>query len=70
MKKKEMIKQLVLEWVRNSVDQQQRTERFIGHDALESRIDRNWTKEGIESHYDRWNRGEENIETTIKELRR
>lgn len=48
MTKKEMIKELVLAWVRNAPTKEYREHRFVDHDAMETRLDRKWTKEGIE----------------------
>ena len=48
MTKKEMIKELVLAWVRNAPTKEYREHRFVDHDTMENRLDRKWTKEGIE----------------------
>lgn len=69
MTKKEMIKKLVLDWVRNASGDE-RKNRFVHHDAIENRIDRKWTREGIESSYDMYKRGDKNIERTIAWLDR
>ena len=48
MTKKEMIKELVKAWVRNAPTKEYRENRFVDHDTMENRLDRKWTKEGIE----------------------
>lgn len=48
MTKKEMIKELVKAWVRNAPTKEYWEHRFIHHDTMENRLDRKWTKEGIE----------------------
>ena len=57
MTKKEMIKALVLAWVRNAKDRKAREQRFICHDSKESKLDRIWTKGGIESIMNQFNNG-------------
>lgn len=52
MNKKEMISYLVREWVKSAKDKETRELRFIKHDEVENKLNKNWTKEGIKWAYD------------------
>lgn len=66
MTKKEMIKELVLAWVRNAPTKEYREHRFVVHDTMENRLDRKWTKEGIEFIMKKFREGK-NIDILIDE---
>lgn len=69
MTKKEMIKTLIKEWVKSEADNEARKERFIIHDSIEAKIDREWSKGGVEYAFDKFNAGEWNIERAVAFLR-
>lgn len=65
MKKYEMIKELVKQWVRTTADKELREERYIHHDRVESYLNSRWTKEGIEMFYNKVFNNNEDINRVI-----
>lgn len=53
MTKREMIKELVKEWIGASYNGHIKTQRFIHHDTVENYLDRNLYKDVIELIYNR-----------------
>lgn len=70
MTKKEMIKELVLAWVRHTSDESVKMNRFCKANAIENRIDRMWRKSGVEMWYQKLINDEEGIEYIIDFLTR
>ena len=51
MNKKEMIKVIVAKWCRDAKSYDEWEKRFIIHDSVENKMNRNWCKAGIELAY-------------------